>query len=139
MTIRTIDQLKADMPLAVAGSIIGQDFHNIIDTFDDRASQSIITTNASYTATAADSHRRIVFNSATAVVLTLPNSLPAGWEAVVIQWGTGAVTITAATGGARFSRSGHTRIAGRYGAAYLLVVSNAGTAAQILMTGDTAA
>lgn len=139
MTIRTIAELKSDMPLNTPGAISGQDVVNIIDTFDDRASQIIITTNTNLTAAATDSRRRIVFDSPTAVTLTLPNTLPAGWEAIVVQMGVGPVTIAAAAGGARLNRSGHTKIAGRYGVAYLLVVSNAGTAAQIIMTGDTAA
>lgn len=137
MTVQTPAILKTQMPIGGAGQTSAADIHDLIDTFEDRSTQSIITTNANYTATAADNRRRIVFNSTSALTLTLPNSLPAGWECLVVQLNTGAVTIAAASGGALLSRGSHTKIAGRYGAAYVLVVSNAGTAAQILLTGDT--
>ncbi len=137
MTVQTVTALKANMPIGTAGGISAQDIHDIVDTFDDFTSQSILPKTASYTATSSDNRRKISFNSASAVTLTLPNSLPAGWECGIIQFGAGAVTIAVASGGALLSRASHTKTAGQYAQAYVVVTSNTGTAAQVVLGGDT--
>ena len=137
MTITTPAVLKSQMPVGTRAGTSAQDLHDVIDTFEDRTSQTIITTNANYTATVGDNRRRIVFDALVACTLTLPNNLPQGWECMVIQRGVGDVTVTVAAGGARLSRDSHTRLAGQYSSAYILVLSNTGTAAQVLFNGDT--
>ena len=89
MAIRDIDTLKANMPIGVAGGTSSSDMHDIVDTMADMTSQEALTKTASYTAVATDNRRRIVFNSASAVTLTLPNNLPVGWECSILQIGAG--------------------------------------------------
>lgn len=137
MTIQTIATLRTNMPVGVTGGITAQDMQDFIDTTEDLTTQAILSKTASYTAVAADNRRKILFNSATAVTLTLPNSLPAGWECGVIQMGAGVVTIAVATGGAPLARGGAVKTAGQYAQAYCFVSSNTGTAAQVVIGGDT--
>jgi hypothetical protein len=138
MTVQTIATLKTNMPIGVAGGITAQDMHDLIDTLEDRTVQANLAKTASYTAVAADNRRRIVFNSSGAVTLTLPNTLPEGWECGIVQMGAGVVTIAVAAGGALLSRAGHNKTAGQYAQAYVFVASNAsGTAAQVVLGGDT--
>lgn len=127
------------MPVGVTGGISAQDMQDFIDTTEDATSQTILSKTASYTAVAADNRRKIVFTSATGVTLTLPNSLPAGWECGIIQMGAGQVTVAAAAGGALLSRGSLTKTAGQYAQAYVVVTSNTGTAAQVCLGGDISA
>lgn len=138
MTVQTIATLKTNMPIGVAGGITAQDMHDLIDTLEDRTIQANLAKTASYTAVAADNRRRIVFNSSGAVTLTLPNTLPEGWECGIVQMGAGVVTISVA-GSPPLSRAGHNKTAGQYAQAYVFVASNSsGTAAQVVLGGDTA-
>lgn len=137
MTIQTIATLKSNMPVGVTGGITAQDMQDFIDTVEERTIQQILNKTASYTATVSDNLRHIVFNSATAVTLTLPNSLPAGWECSVLQLGAGQVTV-AVTGGNLRSRDSHTKTAGQYAQVYMVVYANAGTSPQVAFSGDTA-
>lgn len=140
MTAQTIATLKTNMPIGVAGGITAQDMHDLIDTVEERTVQANLTKTASYTAAAADNRRRIIFNTSGAVTLTLPNSLPDGWECGIVQMGAGQVTIAAASGGTLLSRGGFTKTAGQYAQAYVFVASNSsGTNAQVVLGGDTAA
>jgi hypothetical protein len=138
MAVQTIAALKAAMPIGTAGGTSVQDIHDIVDTLEDRTTQTVLPKTASYTATSADNRCMITFNAASGVTLTLPNSLPVGWECGVVQLGAGAVTFSVASGGALLCRGGHTRTAGQYAQAYVVVVANAGTAAQVALGGDTA-
>jgi hypothetical protein len=138
MTVQTIATLKTNMPIGVAGGITAQDIHDLIDTVEDRTTQVNLAKTANYTADVADNRRRIVFNSASALTLTLPNSLPEGWECEVIQLGAGQVTVSVAASGTLLARLGRIKTAGQYAAAFVVVVSNAsGTAAQVVLSGDT--
>jgi len=125
------------MPVNTPGAITALDIHDFIDTVEDRTTQAVLRKTANYTATAADNRRVIIFNSASAVTLTLPNTLTEGWECGILQMGAGQVTI-AVTGGAPISRGGHTKTAGQYAMASVFVESNAGTAPVVILTGDTA-
>ena len=137
MAVDTISGLKAKMPANTPGGTTIADIHDLIDTVGDFTTQEVLTRTASYTATAADNRRRILFNSATAVTFTLPNTLPVGWECVIMQIGTGAVTV-AVTGGNLRHLNGHTKTGGIYAQAYMFVYQNAGTAPQVGLSGQTA-
>lgn len=139
MAVQTIATLKANMPLGTAGAISGQDIHDVVDTLEGRTTQALLRKTANYTAVEADNRTIIAFNSASAVTLTLPNTLAEGWECGVLQMGAGQVTISAA-GSAPISRGGHTKTAGQYAMASVLVESNgSGTGAVIILGGDTSA
>jgi hypothetical protein len=137
MTVQTIATLKSNMPVGQAAGTSVSDLHDIVDTLEDRTTQAIITITGNYGVALADNRRKIVVNTASPVTITLPSNTPAGFELTVAQIGAGA-GILAATGGNVRSRDNHTRTAGTYAVAFLFCVSNAGTAPEILLTGDTA-
>ena len=138
MAILPIATLKTNMPIATVGGISAQDIHDFIDTAENRTTQAVSRKTANYTAAATDNRLVIIFNSASAVTLTLPNTLTEGWECGILQMGTGQVTI-AVTGGTLLSRGTHTKTAGQYAMASVFVESNAGTAPVVILGGDTSA
>lgn len=137
MTIVTFAGLKSQMPIGEPKGITASDMHDLIDTTEDATSQAVLTKVASYTAVLADNRRRIVFNSASAVTLTLPSNLPVGWECSVLQLGAGQVTVVV-TGGALKAYNDHTKTAGANAQAYLFCFANTGTAPQVAFAGATA-
>lgn len=139
MAVDTIAGLKAKMPANTPGGTTISDIHDLIDTVEDRTSQSVVVqTGTSYTAALTDNRRRITFDNAAAITFTIPNNAPVGWECLILQLGAGAVTV-AVTGGALRHFSNHTKTAGAYAQAYLFVYANAGTAPQVAFSGQTAA
>lgn len=136
MAVDTIAGLKAKMPPSVAAGTSVSDLWDVLDTLEDRTTQSIISTATGYGVTLADNRRKILVTSTGTVTITLPNTTPAGFELTIIQMGTGAAAI-AVTGGTLLSRENHTRTAGQYAMAFLVCTSNAGTAPQVVLGGDT--
>ena len=93
-----------------------------------------------YTLQASDNGTVILVNKATAVTVTLPNSLSPGFNCSVVQEGAGQVTFAAASGATRQSPNGANKSAVRYGTAALLVTANAGgSAADWRLGGDLSA
>lgn len=138
MAIDTIAGLKGKMPQGVSGGTTVSDLWDLLDTVEDFTTQQVLTKTGSYPAVLADNRRRIVFNSPSAITLTLPNNLPVGWELSIMQLGAGAVTV-AVTGGNLRARSDHNKTAGQYAQAYMWVYANTGTSPQVAFSGDTAA
>lgn len=136
MVIDTPAGLKTKMPVGEAAGTSVADLHDLVDTFEDRTTQALLTVTANYGVTLADNRRKIVVNSTTPVSITLPSNTPAGFEILVFQQNSGA-GVVAVTGGTLLSRDNHTRTAGQYAVAYVFCVSNAGTAPQVALTGDT--
>jgi hypothetical protein len=75
------------------------------------------TTN--YTLVASDSGTIISFTSASAITLTIPASLPDGFNCMVVQYGTGQITFTG-SGATLYNRNSYTKSAGLYAAVSLL-------------------
>ncbi len=95
---------------------------------------------AVYALTAADAGKVLRFTSDSPVVVTLPNSLPAGWNALWSQLGTGQVTFTPASGAIRRNRYGHAKSSGQFAEGSLRVDENpSGAASVYVLSGDTAA
>jgi hypothetical protein len=93
-----------------------------------------------YTLQAADNGSVVYVNKATAVTVTLPNSLPAGFNCSVVQEGAGQLTFAAASGATRQSPNGADKSAVRYGVVALLVKENdGGSAADWRLMGDLSA
>lgn len=136
MAVKTPAELKTDMPVGIVNAVDVLDIHNIVDSFEDRTTQDLSTKTATYLGVLTDNRRKIVFNAAAGVTFTVPSDAPTGWECGVIQMGAGQVTISAG-GGSLFCRAGHTKTAGQYAICYVVVVSNAGTAPQVYLGGDT--
>ena len=63
MAVDTIAGLKAKMPLATAAGTSVSDLWDLIDTLEDRTSQSIIPVSANYGVTLADNRRKILVTS----------------------------------------------------------------------------
>ena len=137
MAVDTIAGLKAKMPLAEAAGTSVSDLWDVLDTLEDRTTQALVPVTANYGVVLTDNRRKIIVTSAGAITITLPNTTPAGFELTVVQMGAGASVIQV-TGGTLLSRDNHTRTAGQYAVAFLVCVSNAGTAPQVVLTGDTA-
>lgn len=96
----------------------------------------VATQTASFTLTQADNLKDIVVNSATAVVVTLPNNLTVGTEINFVQLGAGAVTFTPASGATRVAVSSAVRTNAQYATATLRVISNPdGVTATYVLSG----
>jgi hypothetical protein len=138
MAVLSIATLKANMPIGQAAGITASDMHDFIDTVENRTTQAVSRKTANYTATVNDNRLVIIFNAASSVTLTLPNTLPEGWECGMLQMGAGQVTVSVA-GSPPISRGGHTKTAGQYAMASCFVESNSnGTSAVVILGGDTA-
>lgn len=96
-------------------------------------------TGTTYTLRASDSGKVLEFANAAAIVVTLPDTLPQGWCATLVQDGAGQVSLTAAGSATLKHRQSHTKLAGDGAMGTLYVSSNAGTSAAYRFGGDTAA
>jgi hypothetical protein len=95
--------------------------------------------SASITLAASDSGKIKNCTSASAVTVTLPNSLPKDFYCTIHQAGAGQISFVAGSGAALHNRQGFTHSAGQYALCALIVSANAGgTAAQFTLGGDCA-
>ncbi len=99
------------------------------DHLISRFSGTVSTQTASYTLQASDNGTLVYVNSATAVTVTLPNSLAAGFNCVVVQEGAGQITFAAAGGATKQSPSGNSKSSTQYGSVSLIVKANSGGSA----------
>lgn len=96
-------------------------------------------TGTTYTLVSGDNGKVITLTNASAITLELPNSLPKGFNVLVIQGGAGQVTLSALSGATLRNRSSHTKMAGQYAQIGLVVTANSGGSAAVYnMGGDTA-
>ena len=90
-------------------------------------------TGTAYTILASDAGKVITCNNGSAVTVTVPASLGAGFTCSVVQKGAGQVTFAASSTTIN-NRQSHTKIAGQHGIATLV-----STAADVfVLAGDTA-
>ena len=68
----------------------------------------------SYTLTASDNGKVITLSNGSAVTVTVPSGLGAGFSCVLIQQGAGQVTVTAGGGVTLESYQSQTKIAGQF-------------------------
>ena len=102
---------------------------NKLEDFD----ASINDHTASYQLVAGDNGKVIVLNNGSALNLTVPSGLGAGFNCSVIQKGAGQVTFVASSTTIN-NRQSHTKIAGQYGVATLVAY----VADTFVLAGDTA-
>ncbi len=96
-------------------------------------------TGTTYTMLSSDYGKALTFTNASPITVTLPNSLPKGWNVVIYQGGAGQVTFSPGTGASMAQRLTKNKTAGQYAVASLLVVSNSnGSNAQYVLGGDVA-
>ena len=102
---------------------------NKLEDFD----ASINDQTDSYQLVAGDNGKVIVLNKASALNLTVPSGLGAGFNCSVIQKGAGQVTFVASSTTIN-NRQSHTKIAGQYGVATLVAYADN----IFVLAGDTA-
>jgi len=73
-------------------------------------SANITTVSANYPLTAADNGKVIQSTSASAITITIPSGLPAGFNCTVVQMGAGQITFT----GTYFNRGNFNKTASQY-------------------------
>lgn len=92
-------------------------------------------TGTTYTLQTSDHGKVIDLSNASAITLTCPTTLPVGFNCTLFQSGAGQVTVSAGT---LRHRQSHTKLAGQYALACLVVRANSGgSAAEYIFAGDT--
>lgn len=95
-------------------------------------------TGTTYTLQASDTGKIVTLNNASAITLTLPNSLD-NFCCRIVQKGAGQVTLSPAGGATLNNRYGFTKTSGQWAEVDLYVDSNSGgTSAVYVMGGDAA-
>jgi len=118
------------MGQASASNLSSYDFNgNAISNFD----ASINDKTDNYTLQASDNGKVVVMDKATAVTVTVPSGLGAGFNCSFVQKGAGQVTFTASSTTIN-NRQSHTKINAQYGVASLLAYA----ADTFVLAGDTA-
>lgn len=98
-----------------------------------------VVSGTSYTLDQGDSGKMLIFTNESAVTVTMPNSITAGFNCLLVQQGAGAVGVSAASGAVLRNRQSHDGLAGQYATAALIVSANAdGASAVYYLSGDTA-
>lgn len=96
-------------------------------------------TGTTYTLQASDAGKIVECSNASAITVTLPNSLAVGFCCTVSQTGAGQVSFSAAVGATLRNKSSFTKISGQYGVVSLYVTTNSdGSSAVYMMAGDGA-
>jgi len=103
---------------------------NKLEDFDASINDQTGTT---YTLVAGDNGKVVVLNNASAVTVTVPSGLGAGFNCSFIQKGAGQVSFSA-SGTTINNRQSHTKINGQYGVASIVAYA----ADTFVLAGDTA-
>ena len=90
-------------------------------------------TGTAYTLLASDAGKVVVLDNASAITVTVPSGLGAGFNCSFVQKGAGQVTFSASSTTIN-NRQSHTKINGQYGVASLLAYA----ADTFVLAGDTA-
>jgi len=103
---------------------------NILDTYN-------LQTGTTYTLQASDAGKIVDLANASAITVTIPNSLAVGFNCIIAQSGAGQVTVAAGSGATLTAwPSGAVKTAGQWAKADVSVRTNAGgTAAAAVMGG----
>jgi hypothetical protein len=84
----------------------------------------INTITSSYQLTASDNAEVIQSNANSAISLTIPSNLPTGFNCMVLQYGTGQITFTAASGVTLINRNAYNKTMGQYALATVLHIGS---------------
>tara|TARA_R110002020_G_scaffold151239_1_gene328270 strand:+ start:678 stop:1220 length:543 start_codon:yes stop_codon:yes gene_type:complete len=138
----TVTNLMGAAPVQTVNSATGAvsiDAGNLADfNFDGNAILGFDATlndqtGTAYTLLSTDAGKVVTCNNGSAITLTVPAGLGAGFTCSVVQKGAGQVTFTASSTTIN-NRQSHTKIAGQHGVATLVA-----TAADVfVLAGDTA-
>jgi hypothetical protein len=120
------------MGQASASNLASYDFNgNAISNFDASINDQTGTT---YTLVAGDNGKVVVLDNASAVTVTVPSGLEAGFNCSFVQKGAGQVSFSA-SGTTINNRQSHTKINAQYGVASIVAYA----ADTFVLAGDTAA
>jgi hypothetical protein len=99
----------------------------------------IPVSGTSYSLTEVDSGKVLGFTSGSPVTVTAPNSVPVGFNVVLVQDGAGQVTVVAASGASIKTEDSNTKtkLAGQNASASLLCLTNAGGASAAYNLGGS--
>lgn len=103
---------------------------NTLEDFDASINDQ---TGTSYTLLSSDNGKVVVLDNASAVTVTVPSGLGAGFNCSFVQKGAGQVSFTASST-TIYNRQSHTKINAQYGVASLLAYA----ADTFVLAGDTA-
>ena len=84
----------------------------------------INTITSSYQLIASDNAKVIQSNANLAISLTIPTNLPTGFNCMVLQYGTGQITFTAASGVTLINRNTYNKTMGQYALATVLHIGS---------------
>lgn len=138
----TVTNLMAASPVQSVNSATGAvtiDAGNLNDfNFDGNAILGFDATindqtGTAYTLQASDAGKVVVLNNASAITVTVPSGLGAGFNCSFVQKGAGQVTFSASSTTIN-NRQSHTKINAQYGVASLLAYA----ADTFVLAGDTA-
>ena len=96
-------------------------------------------TGTSYTTQDSDNKNVITLDNGSGITLTVHQGAAAGFNCIIIQLGAGQVTVAAGGTGNIRNFDSHTKLAGQYATGSVVVVSNAGTAPEVYLSGKTGA
>jgi hypothetical protein len=92
-------------------------------------------TSTSYSLSSADRGKTLLFSSSVTQGITCSSGLNVGYNATFIQLGSGQLELSASVGSSILNRQSHTKTAGLYAAASVVIIS----ANTYLFAGDTSA
>lgn len=121
--------------LTVTGVTIDVTTNNLYGFSSKRNPQ----TGTTYTLQASDNGKIIELSNASAITLTLPNSLAADFNCLIVQTGAGQVTLSAAGGATLRNRSSFTKTAGQWAMLSMYVTTNAGGSSAVYILGGDGA
>ena len=122
---------STDGTIEIGGSLSGT---GTISGFDANLNDQTGTT---YTLVAGDNGKVVTLNNGSAITLTIPASLGDGFNCLIVQKGTGQVTLSAASGVSIANRSTETKTAGQYATVSVINIGNDGSNDIYILSGDT--
>jgi hypothetical protein len=90
-------------------------------------------TGTTYNLEASDMGKVVTLDNSSSITVTIPNNLGDGFNCLIVQKGTGKITISAGTGVTLINRQSHTKTAGQYA---VVTIVNIGSN-QVILAGDT--
>lgn len=98
-----------------------------------------LQTGTAYTLQSTDNGKVVELQNAGAITVTVPNSLPAEFNCLLVATSTGQVTISPASGATQRQASGYTKIRTQWSGVSLYVRANSGgSSAEYVLMGDMA-
>lgn len=127
------------IPVAGGSAGVATDLSRSDHQHPPQAGTKNLQTGTSYTIQASDDGKIVRLSNASAITVTVPNSLSADFTCLCVQAGAGQVTFTAAGGATQRQRGGLSNTSGQYAVVSLLGDSNAGgTSFVYILSGDMA-